>query len=146
MSQAAQEVDFAKADGVLPVVTQDYRSGRVLMVAYMNREAFEETVRTGRACYFSRSRARLWRKGEESGNFQAVREIRLDCDADTILLLVDQLGDGAACHEGYESCFYRVLEGDRWVNKDARKVDPAKYGATYGHHPKPTGRTGDGGD
>jgi phosphoribosyl-AMP cyclohydrolase len=140
MSETAQEVDFGKADGVLPVVTQDYRSGRVLMVAYMNREAFEETIRTGRACYFSRSRAKLWRKGEESGNFQVVREIRLDCDADTVLLLVEQLGDGAACHEGYESCFYRVLEGDRWVEKDTRRVDPAKYGPSYGHHSKPAAK------
>ena len=81
------------------------------MVAYMNREAFEETLATGHACYFSRSRNRLWRKGEESGNFQTVHEIRIDCDHDTILLRVEQHGDGAACHEGYESCFFRVIEG-----------------------------------
>src|ERR1700756_4143145 len=98
--QAASQIDFDKAGGVVPVVTQDYKSGRLLMVAYMNREAFEETVRTGRACYFSRSRNRLWRKGEESGNYQKVREIRIDCDADTILLRVDQHADQAACHEG----------------------------------------------
>jgi phosphoribosyl-AMP cyclohydrolase len=126
------EIDFDKAGDTVPVVTQDYGSGRVLMVAYMNREAFAETVRTGVACYFSRSRKRLWRKGEESGNFQSVREIRLDCDNDTILLRVDQHGDGAACHEGYESCFFRVLDGDRWVISEPRKVDPAKYGSTYG--------------
>jgi phosphoribosyl-AMP cyclohydrolase len=107
------------------------------MVAYMNREAFEETVRSGRACYFSRSRNRLWRKGEESGNFQSVREIRLDCDADTILLRVDQHGDRAACHEGYESCFYRSLESDAWRIADSRVIDPAKYGPGYGHHPSP---------
>jgi phosphoribosyl-AMP cyclohydrolase len=140
MTERALEIDFNKAGGVLPVVAQDHRSGRVLMVAYMNREAFEETVKTGRACYFSRSRAKLWRKGEESGNFQTVREIRVDCDADTILLRVDQHGDGAACHEGYESCFYRVLEGDRWVTGEARKVDPAKYGPGYGHHSKPAAK------
>src|SRR6266851_2439194 len=127
------EIDFDKAGDIVPVVTQDYGSGRVLMVAYMNREAFAETVRTGVACYFSRSRNRLWRKGEESGNFQSVREIRLDCDNDTILLRVDQHGDGAACHEGYESCFFRVLDGNRWVISEPRKVDPAKYGSTYGH-------------
>ena len=131
---AADKLDFGKGGGVIPVVTQDYASGRVLMVAYMNREAFEETVRIGRACYFSRSRNRLWRKGEESGNFQTVREIRLDCDADTILLRVDQNGDRAACHEGYESCFFRALTDGAWRVADQRRVDPAKYGAGYGHH------------
>lgn len=134
MGNSAAEIDFEKGGGVVPVVTQDHASGRVLMVAYMNREAFEETVRSGRACYFSRSRNRLWRKGEESGNFQSVREIRLDCDADTILLRVDQHGDGAACHEGYESCFFRALDADSWRVADARRVDPAKYGIGYGHH------------
>ncbi|MGH7226870.1 MAG: phosphoribosyl-AMP cyclohydrolase, partial [Gemmataceae bacterium] len=118
---------------VVPVVAQDYQSGRILMVAYMNREAFEETVATGHACYFSRSRNRLWRKGEESGNYQVVREIRLDCDADTLVLAVAQQGDGAACHEGYESCFFRVLDHGVWRVSDTRKVDPAKYGASYGH-------------
>ncbi|HJU12467.1 MAG TPA: phosphoribosyl-AMP cyclohydrolase [Candidatus Binataceae bacterium] len=136
MADKAQELDFDKAGGVLPVVTQDYESGRVLMVAYMNREAFAETVGTRRACYFSRSRGKLWRKGEESGNFQVVREIRVDCDADTILLRVDQQGDGAACHEGYESCFFRILDGNNWSIVDQRKVDPAKYGSTYGHDHK----------
>jgi len=136
MIEKALEIDFDKGGGVLPVVTQDYQSGRVLMVAYMNREAFAETIRARRACYFSRSRGRLWRKGEESGNFQTVREIRVDCDADTILLRVDQHGDGAACHEGYESCFFRVLDGDRWVTSEPRKVDPAKYGPAYGHSSK----------
>lgn len=135
---AAAQIDFEKGGGVVPVVAQDYLSGKLLMVAYMNREAFEETVATGHACYFSRSRNRLWRKGEESGNFQSVREIRIDCDADTILLRVDQHGDAAACHEGYESCFFRVLDGSNWRVNDPRKVDPAKYGANYGHHAKPS--------
>jgi phosphoribosyl-AMP cyclohydrolase len=130
---AASEIDFEKGGGLVPVITQDWRSGRVLMVAYMNRAAFDETVATGRACYFSRSRNRLWRKGEESGNYQAVREIRLDCDADTLVLAVEQHGDGAACHEGYESCFFRKLEGGEWRVTDAKKVDPSKYGASYGH-------------
>ncbi len=134
---AAAEIDFEKAGGVLPVVTQDFASRRVLMVAYMNREAFDETLKTGRACYYSRSRRSLWRKGEESGNFQVVREVRLDCDNDTILLAVDQRGDGAACHEGYESCFFKALDGDRWRITDSRKVDPAKYGPGYGHRKKP---------
>lgn len=132
----AAEIDFEKGGGVVPVVTQDHASGRVLMVAFMNREAFDETVRSGHACYFSRSRNRLWRKGEESGNFQVVREIRTDCDNDTILLRVDQRGDGAACHEGFESCFFRIFDNGTWRTTDTRKVDPAKYGPDYGHHPK----------
>jgi len=135
--QASAEIDFEKSGGVVPAIAVDHASGRVLMVAYMNREAFDETVATGRACYFSRSRNRLWRKGEESGNFQVVREIRLDCDADTILLSVEQRGDGAACAEGYESCFFRKLDGDSWRVVDDRKVDPAKYGPGYGHKKKP---------
>jgi len=129
-------IDFEKGGGIIPVITQDFASRAVLMVAYMNQEAFAETVRTGRACYYSRSRNKLWRKGEESGNFQVVREIRLDCDGDTLLLRVDQKGDGAACADGYESCFYRVLDSDQWRVADKRLVDPAKYGAGYGHQKK----------
>ena len=132
--KAASLIDFEKNGGVVPAIAVDHRSGRVLMVAYMNREAFEETIARKRACYFSRSRNRLWRKGEESGNFQLVREIRVDCDADTILLSVEQQGDGAACHEGYESCFFRVLRDGEWQVVDTRKIDPAKYGPNYGHH------------
>ena len=105
-------IDFAKSGGLVPAIAQDADTGQVLMLAWMNREAYEETVRTGRACYFSRSRGRLWRKGEESGNVQEVRQIQVDCDADTILLKVRQIG-GAACHEGYPSCFFRRVEGDR---------------------------------
>jgi phosphoribosyl-AMP cyclohydrolase len=106
------------------------------MVAWMNREAFDETVATGRACYFSRSRNKLWRKGEESGNFQVVHEIRTDCDADAVVLVVEQRGDAAACHEGYESCFFRKLDGGQWKVVDQRRVDPAKYGPGYGHPAK----------
>lgn len=104
-------IDFDKAGGLIPAIAQDADSGVVLMLAWMNREAYEETVRTRRAVYFSRSRNRLWRKGEESGNVQEVRDIYLDCDADTILLKVHQIG-GAACHEGYQSCFFRRVEGE----------------------------------
>jgi phosphoribosyl-AMP cyclohydrolase len=100
--------DFDKAGGLLPAIAQDADTGQVLMLAWMNAAAWEETMRTRRAVYFSRSRNRLWRKGEESGNVQEVREIYLDCDADTILLKVHQVG-GAACHEGYASCFFRRL-------------------------------------
>jgi phosphoribosyl-AMP cyclohydrolase len=136
-NQAASQIDFEKAGGVVPVVTQDYQSGRLLMVAYMNREAFEETVKTGHACYFSRSRNRLWRKGEESGNYQTVHEIRIDCDNDTILLSVEQHGDRAACHEGFESCFFRIFRDGAWHTVDTRRVDPAKYGPGYGHQTQP---------
>ena len=131
-----EEIDFEKSGGVVPVIVQDFRTGRVLMVAYMNREALAETIASGRACYYSRSRKRLWRKGEESGNFQVVQELRLDCDADTILLSVDQRGDGVACAEGYESCFFRVWRDGGWEIADLRKVDPAKYGPGYGHGKK----------
>lgn len=104
-------IDFNKAGGLVPAVAQDAATGEVLMLAWMNREAYEETVRTGRAVYFSRSRGKLWRKGEESGHVQEVKEMFVDCDADTILLKVHQIG-GAACHEGYKSCFFRKVEGD----------------------------------
>jgi phosphoribosyl-AMP cyclohydrolase len=100
--------DFAKGGGMLPAIAQDAETGEVLMMAYMNAESYAETLATGRAVYFSRSRNKLWRKGEESGHWQEVQGIYLDCDADTILLKVHQIG-GAACHEGYKSCFFRQL-------------------------------------
>jgi phosphoribosyl-AMP cyclohydrolase len=117
------DLDFDKSGGLVPAVAQDADTGAVLMVAWMNREAFEETVRTGRAVYFSRSRNRLWRKGEESGHVQEVREALIDCDADTVLLKVHQVG-GAACHEGYASCFFRRIEGDRLRVVGERLFDP----------------------
>jgi phosphoribosyl-AMP cyclohydrolase len=116
-------IDFDKTGGLVPAIAQDADTGEVLMLAYMNREAYEETLRTGRACYFSRSRNRLWRKGEESGNVQEVRGVYLDCDADTILLKVKQIG-GAACHEGYPSCFFRQVEGDGLKVIAERLFDP----------------------
>jgi phosphoribosyl-AMP cyclohydrolase len=116
-------IDFDKAGGLVPAVAQDAVTGQVLMLAWMNREAYEETVRTARAVYFSRSRNKLWRKGEESGNFQEVREIWIDCDADTILLKVHQIG-GAACHEGYPSCFFRKVEGGELRVVGQRVFDP----------------------
>jgi phosphoribosyl-AMP cyclohydrolase len=103
--------DFAKCGNLVPVVAQDAATGEVLMLAYMNEEAYDETLKTGRAVYFSRSRNKLWRKGEDSGNIQKVSGIFLDCDADTILLKVEQVG-GAACHEGYKSCFFREITQD----------------------------------
>jgi phosphoribosyl-AMP cyclohydrolase len=99
-------INFDKQGGLVPAIAQDATTGQVLMLAWMNREAFDETLRTSRAVYYSRSRDRLWRKGEESGHVQEVREVFIDCDADTILLKVNQVG-GAACHEGYASCFFR---------------------------------------
>jgi phosphoribosyl-AMP cyclohydrolase len=117
-------IDFDKSGGLVPAVAQDADTGEVLMLAWMNREAYEETLRTGRACYFSRSRGRLWRKGEESGHVQEVRGVYLDCDADTVLLKVRQVG-GAACHEGYKSCFFRRVEGDGLRVVGERVFDPA---------------------
>jgi phosphoribosyl-AMP cyclohydrolase len=116
-------IDFDKAGGLVPAIAQDAETGEVLMLAWMNREAFEETVRTGRACYYSRSRGRLWRKGEESGNVQEVRGVFVDCDADTVLLKVKQVG-GAACHEGYPSCFFRQLDGGELRVVGERVFDP----------------------
>jgi phosphoribosyl-AMP cyclohydrolase len=116
------------ANGLVTAVAQDAGSGRVLMVAFMNREALEETVQTGRAVYFSRSRQRLWRKGEESGHVQQVHELRLDCDGDVVLLQVSQAG-GIACHTGRASCFYSVLTDGRWAPVDPILKDPeAIYG------------------
>ena len=103
--------------GLVPCVAQDVHSGRVLMLAWMNREALELTASEGRAVYWSRSRRGLWRKGEQSGHEQRVREIRLDCDADAVVLVVEQAG-GIACHTGRERCFYRRLESGRWVDVD----------------------------
>ncbi len=118
-------IDFDKAGGLIPAIAQDADSGAVLMLAWMNREAYEETQRTRRAVYFSRSRNRLWRKGEESGHYQEVRDILIDCDADTILLKVRQIG-GAACHEGYQSCFFRRVEGGDMNVIAERIFDPGQ--------------------
>ncbi len=127
MSDWLDQVRF-DANGLVTAVAQDADSGRVLMVAFMNREALEETAQTGRAVYFSRSRQRLWRKGEESGHVQQVRELRLDCDGDVVLLQVSQAG-GIACHTGRASCFYSVLTDGRWAPVDPILKDPeAIYG------------------
>lgn len=102
--------DFEKGNGLVPVIAQDVHSHQVLMLAYMNAESFEKTIQTRLATYYSRSRQQLWLKGETSGHYQHVKDILIDCDEDTILLLVEQ--DGAACHTGHYSCFYRNIEGD----------------------------------
>jgi phosphoribosyl-AMP cyclohydrolase len=114
---------FSGPDGLVTAVAQDAATGQVLMVAHMNREAWEETLRTGRAVYFSRTRGRLWRKGEQSGNVQHVKEIFVDCDGDAVLLKVEQVG-GAACHEGYPSCFFRQVTDDGLKTVGERVFDP----------------------
>ncbi|MCK5695205.1 MAG: phosphoribosyl-AMP cyclohydrolase [Desulfobacula sp.] len=106
------KLDFKKGNGLIPVIAQDDKTGEVLMLAYMNEQAFNETLKTGKATYYSRSRNALWKKGETSGHVQHVKEIRVDCDNDTILLKVDQVGN-AACHKGYKSCFFsKIVEND----------------------------------
>lgn len=113
------------ADGLVPAIAQDAASGRILMMAWMDREALKRTVETGEAVYWSRSRKKLWHKGEESGHTQRVQEIRLDCDADVVLLQVEQSG-GIACHTGRASCFFTRLENGRWVEVDAVIKSPDK--------------------
>ncbi len=121
--------DFEKGGGLVPVIVQDVASGRVLMLAYINDTAWEQTLATGKAHYWSRSRNKLWLKGESSGHVQLVREIRIDCDADAVLFRVEQQG-GAACHEGYASCFFRRLgEDGALVTTEERIFDPQEvYG------------------
>jgi phosphoribosyl-AMP cyclohydrolase len=110
-------------DGLVPAIAQDAKSGRVLMVAWMDRDALQRTVELGEAVYWSRSRKKLWHKGEESGHIQRVKEIRLDCDQDVLLLQIEQQG-GIACHTGRESCFFSRLENGEWVETDAVLKNP----------------------
>jgi len=113
------------SDGLVPAIAQDAATGRVLMLAWMNAEALARTVETGEAHYWSRSRQRLWRKGEESGHTQRIKELRLDCDGDVVLLSVEQQG-GIACHTGRERCFFRLLENGVWVETDPVLKDPGE--------------------
>jgi phosphoribosyl-AMP cyclohydrolase len=119
---AVAKIDFEKGNGLVPVIVQDYQSRDVLMVAYMNEEAWEKTKKTGKAHYYSRSRQGLWFKGEESGNFQEVMDAFIDCDNDTILLQVNQIG--GACHKGYRSCFFRKRADGDWKVIAERVFDP----------------------
>ncbi|OGQ11782.1 MAG: phosphoribosyl-AMP cyclohydrolase [Deltaproteobacteria bacterium RBG_19FT_COMBO_46_12] len=122
------EIDFKKGDGLIPVIIQDASTHEVLMLGYMNREAWEKTVETGRASFWSRSRKKIWVKGETSGHYQEVKEIRLDCDGDTLLLKVDQIG-GAACHTGFRSCFHQRYEKGEWKVFEKKIFDPKEvYG------------------
>jgi phosphoribosyl-AMP cyclohydrolase len=118
-------LDFSKGDGLIPAIAQDYQTGEVLMLAYINEESWNETLKTGNATYWTRSRQKLWRKGEESGNVQKVKEILVDCDADTVIFKIDQIG-GAACHKGYRSCFFRKLENGELKIQGERVFDPAE--------------------
>jgi len=121
-------LDFDKMGGLLPAIVQDAATGEVLMLAFMNREAWERTLATGEAHYYSRSRQQIWHKGDTSGNVQRVKEIYLDCDRDTVLLKVEQLG-GAACHTGHRSCFYRRRHGSGWENVGSPIFNPKEvYG------------------
>jgi phosphoribosyl-AMP cyclohydrolase len=125
------DLDFQKSDGLITAVIQDYASGRVLMVGYMNEEAFRATAETGFATFYSRSRHKLWLKGETSGHRLAVKEISTDCDRDAVLVKVEALGPGV-CHEGYRSCFFRRLENGQWQVSEERAYDPQ---AVYGGKP-----------
>ena len=116
-------LDFSKMGGLAPAIVQDYETGDVLMLAFMNQAAWEATLETGKATYYSRSRDKLWVKGESSGHVQQVKEVRVDCDNDTILLKVEQLG-GAACHLGYKSCFFRKVNGDTLETTETRVFNP----------------------
>lgn len=122
------DLDFSKLDGLVPAVIQDYASGRVLMLGFMNQEAFRKTVETGYATFYSRSRRKLWLKGETSGHRLVVKDIATDCDQDALLVKVEALGPGV-CHEGFESCFFRSLKDRNWVETENRTYDPKQ---TYG--------------
>jgi phosphoribosyl-AMP cyclohydrolase len=126
----AQDIKWNE-QGLVPVITQDWQSGEVLMLAWMNREALQHTLAEGRVIYWSRSRGKLWRKGEESGHIQHLKELRIDCDADTVLVKVEQVG-GIACHTGRRSCFFQRLENGAWSVTDAIVRQPADI---YGNKP-----------
>ena len=129
MEAAAKQLDFKKLDGLLPAVVQDAATNRVLMVGFMNDEAFRRTVETGSVTFYSRSRNKLWMKGETSGHQLVVKEIQTDCDVDSVLVKVEALGPGV-CHEGYQSCFFRSLSDGEWKVTEERTYDPkAVYGS-----------------
>lgn len=123
IAEALAQIAF-NSEGLVPAIAQQHDTGEVLMLAWMNRAAVEETLRTGRACYWSRSRLKLWRKGEESGQTQRLVELRIDCDGDTLLLLVEQ--QGVACHTGRRNCFFRAVRGDSVLTIAPVEIDPAK--------------------
>jgi phosphoribosyl-AMP cyclohydrolase len=118
------KLDFSKSiDGLIPAIAQDYKSGEILMLAYINEEAWNETLKSGCATYWTRSRQKLWKKGESSGNVQEIKEILVDCDNDTVIFKVNQIGD-AACHTGYRSCFFRKVDGDELIECGEKVFNP----------------------
>ena len=121
----AIELDFEKSGGLIPAIAQDYQTGEVLMMAYINAESWNETLNSGYATYFSRSRNQLWKKGESSGHLQVIKDILVDCDCDTVIFKIEQLGPGA-CHTGHRSCFYRRVENDRLVEVESTVFDAEK--------------------
>jgi phosphoribosyl-AMP cyclohydrolase len=124
----AEVLDFEKSGGLITAVVQDAASKRVLMVGYMNREAFDKTIATGHVTFFSRSRQKLWMKGESSGHFLNLKSIEVDCDGDALLVQAEPVGPGV-CHAGFNSCFYRTLQNGEWLESEARVYDPdAVYG------------------
>jgi len=118
-----KELNFKKLNGLIPAIAQDEKTGEILMMAFMNKESWDLTLKTGIAHYWSRSRNELWKKGETSGNIQKVKEIRVDCDDDTILLKVEQIG-GAACHTGYKSCFFKLYKNGEFIEDGERIFNP----------------------
>lgn len=128
-NDAISKLDFAKLDGLITTVIQDHATGRVLMVGFMNDESLRLTVESGKAVFYSRSRQKLWRKGESSGHSLLVKAIQTDCDTDALLVKVEAVGPGV-CHAGFESCFYRTLQDGQWVETESRTYDPSQvYGS-----------------
>ena len=119
------KLDFAKCGGLIPAIAQDHKTNEILMMAYINAESWQETIKSGYATYYSRSRQQLWKKGESSGHLQVVKEILVDCDLDTVIFKIEQIG-GAACHEGYHSCFFRKYEDGKLVIQGEPVFDPKK--------------------
>ena len=133
------EIDFQKSGGLVPAIIQDERTGDVLMLGFMNSESLVETQRTGEVVFFSRSRNKLWKKGESSGHVLRVRELRVDCDADALLVRVETAGPGV-CHEGYQSCFFRRLEDGEWQVSETRTYDPEAVYSGKLYSGKPGGK------
>ena len=117
-------LNFSKYNGLIPAIAQDYKTKEILMMAYINQEAWEHTLKTRKATYYSRSRSKLWQKGESSGNVQIIREIRVDCDEDCVIYLIEQVGD-IACHTGHRSCFFRKVENGQLIQFEERLKDPS---------------------
>ena len=134
MNSALDQIKWNQA-GLVPAIAQEHDTGKVLMVAWMNRQALQATLAEGRAVYFSRSRQKLWRKGEESGHVQQLKEIRIDCDADVVLMQVEQIG-GIACHTGRHNCFYKRYQDGKWIDVDPVLKDPAEIYRSVDEHPR----------